>query len=214
MGLPGAGKGTQAAMVSKKYNLLHFETSRLIREKFNQGLDDPDVAKAKEAYDKGDLISAQLLFKWQVEKINNTKIENGIVFDGSPRTLYEAQNLVPFLKKEFGDDSILVIDIYIDAEDTIWRNTHRKICQACGKPIPFLPETENLRECPVCGSKLVTRKLDKLEIIRERIAAYQRDTQPAMDYLVNHNLLTKVDGKQSMEKVSRAIMDVIDNHFK
>lgn len=214
MGLPGAGKGTQADLTAEKFNLAHFETSKMIRDKFVTSISEPEVVEAKKLYDRGDLVSPPLLYKWLIEAINKMNIGQGVVFDGSPRTLYEAEKLIPYLGKKFGRAGLLAIDIKIDSDETIWRNTHRRICKHCGKSVPFFPDTKDLKECPICSGPLVIRELDNLAIIKERIDTFNRDTMPAIDYLKKQGLLEEVNGEQEIKKVSGDIVKVIAQHFK
>ncbi|PJE57901.1 MAG: hypothetical protein COU81_03630 [Candidatus Portnoybacteria bacterium CG10_big_fil_rev_8_21_14_0_10_36_7] len=213
IGLPGAGKGTQANLLSLHFGLYHFETSNMIREKFNKSLNDPEVAEAKIAYDKGDLISAELLFEWLKEAIDAMELMGGIVFDGSPRTLFEVENLLPFLIDRFGRENILALNIKISEEDTMWRNTHRRICEKCRKPVIYSEENVKLINCPHCGGKLVTRDLDKAEIIKERIREYIEETAPVVEYLKKVELLDEVNGQQSVEKVFNDARESILKHF-
>lgn len=213
LGLPGAGKGTQADLASEHFGLYHFETSKMIRDKFAKDEASPEVIEAKELYKKGELIPPPTLFGWIKDAVNEMEVLGGIVFDGSPRTLYEAERLIPFLSEKFGRENLLAIDISISEEDTIWRNTHRRICEKCGRSIPFSAETETLKECPRCRGNLVVRDLDQLEIIKSRIIAFAKDTAPVIEYLKKEKSLVRVDGRQSIEKVFESIKEEIHKHF-
>lgn len=214
MGLPGAGKGTQAEILCAHFGWYHFETSKMIREKFASSPNDPVVIEGKKAYASGQLVETKVSTNWLIERINNMQLVGGIVFDGSPRTYYEVQTILPFLIEKFGRENILSVDIKVSNEDTMWRNTHRRICKKCGQSIPFFPDTEKLTECQKCGGELVTRDLDQPEIIKERIEAFIKDTAPVIEYLKKENLMKEVDGKQSIENVSEQIKKSVIEYFK
>jgi len=207
-GRPGSGKGTQAELLKERLGFFHFQTSKMIRDKLEIETNDPEVKEAKEEIAKGDLVSTQLVAKWVLKEINSFPQKN-IVFDGSPRTLYEAKKELPVLIKKYNKENVIALNIEISPRETIWRNTHRRICSKCENAISFTLETKNLKKCPKCGGNLKTRIDDKEDIIKERLAVYELQTEPILKYFNEMGILKKIDGSQMIESVYRDIVKAI-----
>ncbi|MCJ7786817.1 nucleoside monophosphate kinase, partial [Patescibacteria group bacterium] len=176
LGPPGSGKGTQAELLSQKLNLHHLETSKII-EKNLLNVQKSDfviikgkkyfLIKEKELRESGGLMSSPLIAFWIKNKIKElAREEKGIIFSGSPRTLYEGKELIPFLKKLYRTKDIKTILIKLSPKESIWRNSHRKTCELMRHPILFAKETAELTRCPLDGSKLVIRKDDNPQTIK------------------------------------------------
>lgn len=217
IGPPGAGKGTQAALLADKFGLKVVASSKIIRQKFRQNPDNPEVKEAKIKYDKGELISPETMAKWTIEYIQKT--EHSVVFDGTARTLYEAKNVYPELVKKFGMENVHVIYLDIAPKTTIFRNTHRKVCEneKCRQSIVYSSETKKWKFCPKCGYKLIVRKLDNLKIIKQRLKVFKRNTGPAIAFFARQaggqakrKILKKVDGEPSAAEVFASIVQVIE----
>ena len=209
LGQPGAGKGTQADLLAEKFKLKKIETSKLIRAKFKQSPNASDVKTAKADYDSGKLISDELTTKWVLEYIKGVK--KGVVFDGFPRTLYEAEKTYPVFKKKFGKKNVYVILLDIDPKTTIFRNTHRKICEneKCRRSIVFSDEAKKWKFCPYCGGKLIIRKLDNPKITKKRLRIFKRDTGQAIAFFAKHGILKKINGEPSVAEVFAEIVQLI-----
>ena len=207
LGPPGSGKGTQAELLAEKLNLYYFDTSKTLEEKFNTGRRATRY-KAKESgfvkaggkkyflkderkfWQTGKLCSPPFVVQVVAEKIKEL-YEKGknLVLAGSPRTLYEAEKLAPLLKKLYGPKNIQVILLEISPEETIFRNSHRKLCELMRHPIVFSKETQKLTRCPLDGSRLVRRKgLDDVESIKVRLKEYKEKTYPVLQYFKKEKL--------------------------
>jgi len=221
LGPPGAGKGTQAQLLSGRMDLYYLETSKLIENKI-MNAEKRDIVeingkkypllKEKELWENGKLCSppfAAWLIKNRVERLSQQ--EESLVIAGSPRTVYEGNQLTPFLKELYGESNIKVILIELSPEQSIFRNSHRRICELMRHPILYNEETKILTKCPLDGSSLQKReKLDDPETIKERIKEYKNRTFPLIDYLKKQGLLVeKVDGDQSVAGVFEDIMKVL-----
>jgi len=217
-GPPGAGKGTQAILLAEKLDLFHFETSGII-EKIIMNSNEEDFIeekgkryyfkKEKQLWKEGKLWDPPFVVHFAKEKIKLLAGgEKGIVFSGSPRTVYEAEELAPLLKKLYGKENIKVFLIEIDPEDTIFRNSHRRICELMRHPILYNKETEKLTICPLDGSKLIRRKgLDDLESIKTRLEAYKERTRPVLEVFEKERIkVNKINGKQSVSNVHKDIL--------
>ncbi|MDD2732207.1 MAG: nucleoside monophosphate kinase [Candidatus Pacebacteria bacterium] len=226
-GPPGAGKGTQAELLSDKMGLYLFETSKILEEKFNQAenlsedslerfieIDSEkyDILNEKKLWKEGILCSPPFVAHLVKEKIKELAGSGkNLVIAGSPRTLFEAERITPILKELYGKENIRVVLIEISPEATIFRNSHRKICELMRHPILYNQETENLTLCPLDGSRLLKREgLDDKETIKVRLKEYQKRTFPVIDYLEKENIeVDKINGEKSVADVFEDIMSLI-----
>jgi len=218
-GQPGAGKGTQADLLAAKLNLYYFETSRILEAKFREAQDLPkdspdrlidiggkrcDILEEKKLWEEGKLCSPLFVADLVEEKIKELSVMGkNLVLSGSPRTLQEAEKIMPLIEQLYGIDNIKIFFIKITAQETIFRNSHRKICELMRHSILFNKETENLTICPLDGSKLIRREgLDDPEVIKVRLKEYAERTEPIFDYFEKRGLkIKKVNGEQSVADV-------------
>jgi len=193
IGPPGSGKGTQATLLADKLGLYYLETSKIIEPKImNAKPGDYQIIEGKKYYlveekriwETGGLWSPPFVSFWVKEKIKELSEKGeGIVFAGSPRTLYEAENIMPLLSKLYGKKNIKIILFTLSPKASIFRNSHRRICQLLRHPILYNEETKKLTKCPLDGSKLIKRKkLDDPETIKVRLKEYKRQTLPIIEY--------------------------------
>jgi len=222
MGAPGSGKGTQAELVSDKLNSYYFETSKIIEANVMDAKEDDyeivggkkySLARERELWSSGILNTPEVVSFWVKNKIKELfKKGNGIIFAGSPRTLYEGKEVIPLLKKLYGTKNIKVILLEISPEQTIWRNSNRRLCELMRHPIlSTKKEFLELEYCPLDGSKLVRRKgLDNPETIKVRLKEYRERTFPLVKYFKEQGLkVEKVNGEQSVEAVHKDILKAI-----
>ncbi len=221
IGPPGSGKGTQAYLLSEKLNLHYLETSKIIEEKFGQSNEGDFVevngekffiAKEKELFEKGILCSPPFVTYLIKEKIKNLFDEGkNLVMAGSPRTLYEGRAVIPLLKELYGKENIDVILIDLPEEESIFRNSHRRLCSLMRHPILYNEETKNLTRCPLDGSKLIVRVLDNVEVMKVRIKEYKERTLPLIDYFKEEGLnIKEVKGKQTPAELHEDILKVLE----
>jgi len=206
MGPPGSGKGTQAELLAEKLNLYYLETSKVLEANVMDVKEGEYVivegkkyflSDEKKNWQTGILISPPLTTFWMKNKIKILYKEGkNLVLAGSPRSLYEGKRVIPFLKKLYGIKNIKVILLEISPEETIWRNSHRRICKLMRHPILYTKETAKLKKCPLDGSKLIRRKgLDEPEIVKVRLKEYKEKTLPLIEYLKKEGLkVKKVNG--------------------
>ena len=212
LGPPGAGKGTQARMIAKKFGYYHFITSKIGRE-YIKTHTDPETLKQKDRYDKGLLFDYEWLFR--VIKEKTTEIAGrmvnigGIVYDGSPRTLYEAEHLFSFLTNLIGRENIKVVEIDVGEKELLNRLKNRLICTKSSAHI-FIRSNE-LKPgvgCPEagCPGLLAEKDLDKEDVFKVRISEFRKHTMPGIEFLRrNHNVIV-VDGEKTTSLVHRDIM--------
>jgi adenylate kinase len=223
-GPPGAGKGTQSNLLSEKLGLYLFETSNILEKKFKEADDSSkrffefdgqkfDVFDEKKKWEEGILCSPPFVTLLVMERIKEL-FQDGksLVLSGSPRTLYEAEKILPVLKELYGEKGIKVVLIEINPEETIFRNSHRKICELMRHSILYNKETEDLTLCPLDGSKLIKREgLDDPETIKVRLKEYKERTFPIFDYFQKHGIdIKKVNGEQSVSDVFEDVMKALE----
>lgn len=210
-GNPGSGKGTQAQRIADHFGLEHFDTGRLIERTVHDPSKQADsiIQREKEIFDSGILCTPEWVTEIVKEAIINLHQKNkGIVFSGSPRTLYEVEEIIPLLENLYGKEQIFVFKIEIRPETAIFRNSNRRICEKCGRPVIFTPENAELKTCPLCGGGLVIRTLDDPEAIKVRLKEYQERTMPVFDCLKERGYQTiEIDGEPLPDEVTKNIFD-------
>jgi len=215
IGPPGSGKGTQADLLAKRFGLVHVQTSKLGEEKINnQELikNDPEIAEVKRLYDKGELFPPPWTVKIVLEKVQELVNQGkGIIFSGSPRTIYEIEQELPYFENLFGKENIKVLNVKINEEESIIRNSHRKVCKANGHPIPNFEQFKNIQVCPQDGSEIIIRSLDTPETIKTRNEVYHRRTEPILAFLKGkgYNVID-INGEQPIDKVFQDILAEIE----
>jgi adenylate kinases len=208
LGAPGAGKGTQAKKVAKKYNIPHISTGDIFRADIKEGT---ELGKrAKEYMDKGELVPDDITIGMLLDRIHKTDCKNGFVLDGFPRTIPQAKSLSEALSK-LNEKIDYAINIDVPDDSIITRMSGRRACLSCGSTYHIkysAPKKENI--CDNCGSELVIRDDDKPETVKKRLDVYHKQTQPLIDYYDNENILANVDGTKDMEEVFLDIVAVLD----
>lgn len=221
LGAPGSGKGVQATLLADKFSLHYLDTSKLLEEKFRGAGPGSCIdikgekfflEKEKELWEKGILCSpavATYLIKEKIEEL--FKMEKNLILPGSPRTIYEAKEVLPLLKKLYGSKNIKVVLLNISAQKAIWRNSHRKICELSRHSILRNKETAKLKFCPLDGSKLVKRgKLDKPETIKIRLNEFRQRTLPVINYLRKNGVrVREIDGSPPPSDVFKNILKAL-----
>jgi adenylate kinase len=135
----------------------------------------------------------------------------GILLDGFPRAVEQMEYIMPFALKTFGKENIIVLYLDIEEKDTVFRNTHRRICELLRHPMLYVQETKNLTCCPLDGSKLITRSLDSPEIIKTRIVTFKEETLPLLEYFKKRGILVHtVSGEGSVSAVFERISTIIE----
>lgn len=221
-GPPGAGKGTQAELLSDKLSLYYFETSKILEREFKNpeeeivNVDGKEfkISEEKKLWEEGILCSPPFvtyLVKRNIKELADQG-EN-LILAGSPRTVYEAENIMPLVKELYGVDNIKAILIEIKPETTVFRNSNRRICELVRHPVLYNDETKDLTKCPLDGSKLVKRKgLDDPETIKVRLEEYKNRTFPIFEVLEKEGIkIDKVDGEQSPADVHKDIMHLVND---
>lgn len=204
LGPPGAGKGTQAQIVSKKLGLPHISSGDIFRENLKNQTE--LGKKAKGFMDRGELVPDDLTISMVRDRLMQPDCQAGALLDGFPRTPAQAEALDAMLAT-FGEKIIAVPYIKVDEQVLIERLSGRWTCKAQGHVFhekynpPLTPGI-----CDFDGSELYQREDDKAETVRNRIKVYFNQTMPLIDYYRQSGCLIEIDGDQSIEQVSKELM--------
>ena len=209
MGAPGAGKGTQAAKLAAKYNLVHVSTGDIFRS-LNEMTDlGQQVRRFMKA---GKLIPDDLTNRLVEERLEcNDCMDNGWILDGYPRNVEQAQNLDVFtniIRRQL----TRVLNIHVPAEKLIERAIGRRICKNCGATyhVKFNP-SKVADVCDSCGGQLYQRADDTAETMKNRLSVYEKNTRPLIDYYKQAGIYAEIDGAQTIDKVTEALFNVLSS---
>ncbi len=211
LGAPGAGKGTQAKVLSKRLNLVHISTGDILRQNVS---DKTELGvQAKGFMEKGALVPDELVKQMLANRIDEPDAEKGFILDGYPRNVKQAQALDKML-----DEKNMDIDFvfYLDSSEAviIQRLSGRLVCSLCGENfhIKNMPP-KVVMTCDNCGSRLYQRSDDKAETIKRRMEIYRQDSAPVIDYYRHKKKLFQVDSDEDAELVLDKITRLIqENH--
>lgn len=204
-GPPGAGKGTQANFLAQQLALPRIVTGDLFREAIARG--DALGRQVKPYIERGELVPDQLTIALVVERLQRADCVSGVVFDGFPRTVSQAQWFERELKKrQRAVDS--VVNLVVSDEEIFHRLAGRLICSGCQRTYHVIARQPEERDrCDHCGGKLVQRADDSGEAIPVRLRAYREQTKPVLAYYRAKQLVVDVDGEASAETVQQQILD-------
>lgn len=207
LGAPGAGKGTQAKIISQKMNIPHISTGEIFRDNIKN---ETDLGKlAKEFIDKGQLVPDDITIRIVKNRIEQADCSRGFILDGFPRTVAQADALESSLCKMHQCIN-KVLDVDVPDEKIIQRMMGRRVCPDCGATYHLIHKPPvNPDKCDVCNGTLKRREDDTEETIRKRLAVYHKQTEPLINYYRDKGLLLVVKGaedvKETTEKVLRAL---------
>jgi adenylate kinase len=208
LGPPGAGKGTQAQRIAQRYNLPHLSTGDMFRENIQR--ETVLGRQAKPLLEHGELVPDEIVLGMVEQRIDQPDCANGFVFDGFPRTLRQADDLERICNQHHLGCTI-VLHMIVDQNLLMRRLTGRRICKAGGH-IYNVYERPPKREgiCDIDGSELIHRPDDSEGVIGERLSAYNRQTQPLVEYYTVRKLLSRVDAMADADTVTESIAGILD----
>ena len=200
LGAPGAGKGTQANFLTKKYNIAHISTGDILRTHMNNKTE--IGLQIVELMDSGKLVSDEIVIKLVKERIKEADCKNGFLLDGFPRNLYQAEVL-----SEIVDDLNAVVEIDVPDRVIVERMTGRRVCPNCGKVYHMLyNRPKELDRCDTCGTNIIQRKDDEAETVVSRLKIYHSQTSPLVEYYKGKGLLLSFDGTENLEILKEKII--------
>ena len=199
MGLPGAGKGTQAEKIVEKYNIPHISTGDMFRAAIKGGTE--LGLQAKSFMDKGELVPDEVTIGIVRERLGKDDCRNGFLLDGFPRTVAQAEALEGILS-ELDRPIDYVINVDVDKEILLERLTGRRICKECGATyhLVFNPPAEE-GTCDRCGGELYQRADDNAETVQNRLDVNLKQTQPLLSFYEGKGTLRNINGQQDIKVV-------------
>ncbi|WP_303721698.1 adenylate kinase [Malonomonas rubra] len=207
LGPPGAGKGTQAAMLVEKLGIPQISTGDMLRAAVKA--QSPMGMKAKECMDSGALVPDEVVVGIVRERLQENDCQAGFILDGFPRTVPQADALKDVLA-ELGKDLDSVVSLEVDTDALVERLTGRRTCGACGKGFHLKFDPPGVDgKCRACGGELVHRDDDKEVTIRNRMDVYHQQTAPLEDYYRKEGLLQAIDGMQEIFAVQQQIVSIL-----
>ncbi|MGN0312669.1 MAG: adenylate kinase [Lachnospiraceae bacterium] len=207
LGAPGAGKGSQAKVLSDKYGIPHISTGDIFRANIKEGTE--LGKKAKEYMDQGLLVPDELVCDLVVDRIKQDDCKKGFILDGFPRTIPQAKSLDAALE-QINEAMDYAVDLEVDDEVIVERMGGRRACLECGATyhvVNMPPAKEGV--CDRCGAKLVLRDDDQPETVKKRLSVYHEQTAPLIQYYKEKGILVQFDGTLKPDEVFRQIVNKI-----
>ncbi|XOQ43375.1 MAG: adenylate kinase [Clostridium sp.] len=204
LGAPGAGKGTQAEVLSRDKGIPTISTGNIIRSALKSGTELGQRAKAY--IESGKLVPDEIVIEIIRERLAEPDCKNGFILDGFPRTIPQAEAL-----DKMGIVIDKVIDIEVSEEMIFSRLSGRRVCEKCGASYHIVnkkPKVEGV--CDLCGGTLVQRKDDQPETIQERLKVYHEQTEPLKAYYEKQGKLCVVQGAELVSDTTRAVLQAIE----
>lgn len=207
MGAPGAGKGTQAAYLSKKYGIPQISTGDMFRAAVSEGTELGRQAAAYMA--AGKLVPDAVTVGIVRERLGKADCEKGFILDGFPRTVEQAEALGKILKEQ-GKEISVAINIAVPVEELIERAVGRRICRKCGATyhVKFNPSLKE-KVCDACGGELYQRGDDTAETMGKRLGVYDASTRPLIEYYKSAGKYVEVDGRRPIAEVTAALTEIL-----
>jgi adenylate kinase len=207
MGLPGAGKGTQAERIVTEFGIPHISTGDMFRAAISEQT--PLGLQAKAFMDQGNLVPDEVTIGIVRDRFEKPDCEKGFLLDGFPRTIAQAEALDAMLN-ELGREIDVVINMHVKRENLLARLTGRRICKSCGATyhVVFNPTKEE-GVCDKCGGELYQRSDDTEEVVATRLDVNIKQSEPILAYYEQKGLLKTVDGEQAIDKVTGDISSIL-----
>ena len=205
LGLAGAGKGTQAKLLSERLGVPHVASGELFRNQQSQGTELGLLAKGY--MDRGELVPDNVTIRMLLERLGKDDASEGFILDGFPRNLEQAKVLDDALA---GDGLDLALCVVVSEEELVRRLSSRLNCRDCGTPFSKddLPSEDS--RCPDCGVELHQRADDEPEVVRKRLQIQRPGLEELADYYVQTNKLVKIDGERTADEVHREAICILD----
>jgi adenylate kinase len=208
LGAPGAGKGTQAKVLSENLGIAHVSSGDLFRENIKNGT--PLGLEAKGYIERGELVPDQTVINMIVAHLKTPACQKGALLDGFPRTIPQAEALNEALKSGFQQGIDRVIYIKVDTNELLNRLSGRWICPVCQTTYHEVFNPPKVAgHCDLEGAELYQREDDKRSTAERRLQVYFNQTMPLIDYYTARGLLTEINGQQQVERVTEDIMDAL-----
>lgn len=207
LGAPGAGKGTQAEMLTKLYDIPCISTGNIFREHISKNTELGQKAKAY--MDEGKLVPDSLVIELVKSRITQDDCKNGMIFDGFPRTIPQAEALDVMLQElEIPIDYVINVDV--PDEMIVNRMAGRTVCPSCGASYHNVSKIEKVAgACDLCNAALIQRDDDKAETVMKRLEVYHAQTEPLIAYYKNQGKVLDIDGVGAVEEVRKSVKQAL-----
>jgi len=209
MGLPGAGKGTQASEIVKKFPIPHISTGDMFRKAIK---DETDLGKEAKSYmDRGELVPDEVTVGIVKDRISEDDAKKGFLLDGFPRTIEQAEALSNIMQ-ELDRKIDAVINIEVPEEELMNRLTGRRICEKCGTTYHLVfnpPKVDGIYDLD--GGKLYQREDDNPETVANRLNVNVKQSKPILEFYDNKNVLKNIDGSRDINVVTKDVIDILEN---
>ncbi|EGQ3873816.1 adenylate kinase [Staphylococcus pseudintermedius] len=209
MGLPGAGKGTQASEIIKKYPIPHISTGDMFRKAIK---DETELGKEAKSYmDRGELVPDEVTVGIVKERISEDDAKKGFLLDGFPRTIEQAEALNSILE-ELGRTIDAVVNIEVPEEELMNRLTGRRICETCSTTYHLVfnpPKVEGI--CDIDGGKLYQREDDNPETVANRLEVNVKQSKPILEFYNQKGLLKNIDGSKHIDEVTSDVIEILES---
>lgn len=209
MGPPGAGKGTQSRRLSDDLDVPHYATGDILRAARAEGT---ELGREAARYmDAGELVPDEVVLGLVRRRITEGEGRRGFILDGFPRTVAQAEGLAAILA-DADVDLDAVLNLEVPDDELVRRLTGRRVCGACGAVVNVASDPEIGAECPQCGGTLHRRGDDEPETVRRRLAVYEEQTAPVLDWYRDESdaPVLDVDGTGTVEDVHRRLRDAVE----
>ncbi len=212
LGLPGAGKGTQASLLEEKYNIPHVSTGDMFRQAINNETELGQ--KAQEYLDAGELVPDEITIGIVRERLSDPDCEQGFILDGFPRTIHQAESLDEMLA-DMERELDMVVFMSLPEEELITRLTGRRICPNCGANyhVDYNPPARE-GVCDECGEELIQRSDDQPETVEKRLQVNKEKTEKLQDYYQNKELLVELDAEGDVEEVNQRFVELLEEKMQ
>lgn len=203
-GAPGVGKGTQAKILASNLNIPHISTGDILRQAVHDRT--PLGIKAQKIMNAGELVSDDIMIGIIRDTLEQQRCKNGLILDGFPRTLAQAEAFDKLLN-DLNIPDIFLVNLSADEEEVVKRLTNRRACKTCSN-IFTLDEVKGLKNCPKCGAEnsFYQRNDDKEDVIRHRLKVYENNTKPVLEYYEKQKKVISVNGIGKIEEITEEIL--------
>lgn len=206
-GPPGAGKGTQAGLLSEKYGTPHISTGDILREAVARGTE--IGLKAQSYMNRGELVPDEVVIEIAKQKLAEIGAK-GFMFDGFPRTVPQAEALDAALM-DLGMPLDAVASLVVPEDELVKRLSGRRVCSGCGAPYMVDKMPEGMEKCEACGGQIVQRADDNPESVRNRLKVYENQTSPLIEYYREKGILREVDATGPIDEVFDRLVNALTN---
>ena len=201
LGPPGAGKGTQAARLARRWRIPHISTGAMLREAVQSGT--PLGLQVKSIMESGGLIGDDVVTKVVCARLDQPDASDGFLLDGYPRTVPQGRTLDEFCAAR---GALTIVEIALSDDEVLRRLAARMICSECGINSQ---DDRDEQHCHDCGGRLVPRVDDRAEVVRNRLKVYHAQTAPLIDFYGSRPRYCRIDGAQFADAVTETIVSAV-----